>query len=240
MKHAVVLCLTLAFASSLAHAQIGPKFAEQNTLRVLTTSTPIYPRSLIEIGVSKGTTRVVLDVDEKGILTDWLVTAYSRREFADAAMAAVKEWKFEPMKLRGETVPAQVEVVFSFEAGQCVISMDLATSLMARMASLMQDGGYRPSRLKELDQIPVPVQAIAPIFPETLMKQGVYGQVVVEFYIDEAGTIRMPAVISADHDVLGSFAIQAVRQWKFEPPLRGGKPALARVRQTFNFARSQS
>lgn len=240
MKHVVALCLTLALASTLANAQIGQKVPEQTSLRVLATATPIYPRSLIEIGVSKGTSRVVLDVDEKGTLTDWLVTAYSRREFADSAVAAIKDWKFEPMLLHGQPVPAQVEVLFTFEAGQCVISMDLTTSIMARVAGLMQDGAYRPSRLKELDQIPVPVQAVAPMFPESLMKQGVYGQVVVEFYIDEGGQIRMPAVISADHDVLGSFAIQAVRQWKFEPPLRGGKPALARVRQTFNFARSQS
>jgi outer membrane biosynthesis protein TonB len=45
----------------------------------------------------------------------------------------------------------------------------------------------------------------------------------------------MPVVISADNERLGWSAIVALEQWRFDPPLRKGKPVLVRSTQTFRF-----
>jgi hypothetical protein len=45
----------------------------------------------------------------------------------------------------------------------------------------------------------------------------------------------VPAVSTADHEELGVPAAAAVRTWKFEPPLRHGRPVVACSCQVFNF-----
>jgi TonB family protein len=64
---------------------------------------------------------------------------------------------------------------------------------------------------------------------------GVGGKVTVDFFVDESGKTRMPVVAGRSDDSLAGFAIAAVKQWRFEPPTRGGIPVLVRVSQDFNF-----
>jgi TonB family protein len=59
--------------------------------------------------------------------------------------------------------------------------------------------------------------------------------VVVDFYIDETGAVRMPYVTGRPHTLLANLAVDAVRQWKFEPPTRNGTPVLVHARQVFHF-----
>jgi TonB family protein len=60
--------------------------------------------------------------------------------------------------------------------------------------------------------------------------------VTVEFYIDEQGRVRMAAVPrEAADDIYSAAAVAAVEQWRFEPPLRKGKPVLVLVEQLFRF-----
>jgi outer membrane biosynthesis protein TonB len=57
----------------------------------------------------------------------------------------------------------------------------------------------------------------------------------VDFFIDETGSVRMPAVSANDDVHLTALAIDALRQWKFEPPTHNGRPVLAKAVQVFNF-----
>ena len=142
-----------------------------------------------------------------------------------------------PAKLRGEPVGATVELDFNFESqGTLVVSQTSIDNLQARLLQLMA-GAYvfRPCSLKELDRIPTPIFTVSPIYPRELADKGVKGRVVITFYIDETGTVRMPAGSVDDDSRLISLAIAALRQWRFEPPTRSGKPVLVAAEQTFNF-----
>jgi TonB family protein len=68
----------------------------------------------------------------------------------------------------------------------------------------------------------------------------VHGTVIVDFFIDENGKLRMPAIQRADHDELASLAVAAMLQWKFEPPTRQGVPVLVRAKQVFHFGPQKS
>jgi TonB family protein len=60
--------------------------------------------------------------------------------------------------------------------------------------------------------------------------------VTVEFYIDEQGNVRMAAVPrESAGDIYAAAAVAAVEQWRFEPPLRKGRPVLVLAQQEFNF-----
>ena len=61
------------------------------------------------------------------------------------------------------------------------------------------------------------------------------GRVTVDFYITEDGTVRLPSVSPYDDSQLTALAIDALRQWKFEPPTHNGNPTLVKATQVFSF-----
>jgi TonB family protein len=71
---------------------------------------------------------------------------------------------------------------------------------------------------------PKELHTIIPAYPEELRQRGVKGQVGLEVAVDEKGTAIQVKVAKPLHPYLDFAAVQAVRQWTFEPAVRGGKP----------------
>jgi len=187
--------------------------------------------------VREGQVCVAFSVDESGRVDDCLPIAYTHAEFARVAAAAVRNWTFEPARLRGDPVATATEVTMNFEVqGTVVVSLTSSEALAAWLNSLHRDGeNYFPRTLRELDRIPTPITAPAPAYPRALVEQGRSGTVTVNFYIDETGAVRLPAVSSSDNMELAALAIVALHQWKFEPPTCKGVPVLVKANQVFNF-----
>lgn len=207
-------------------------------LRVRQTILPLFPRDLLSEGVMSGRTQIVIDVDEEGKLADWLVVAYTRPEFADAAVAAIRKWEFYPMVVNGSRVASQVMVGFEFEAKGVVLDIRPGTNPLLWSLPGLFNRVYRPCTPQELDRIPMLLTPVDPRslgYTKEMEQRGITGSATVEFYIDESGVVRMPAVIEADFPELGHLAVLAVRQWTFEVPTSRGKPVLAHVRQRFDF-----
>ncbi len=61
------------------------------------------------------------------------------------------------------------------------------------------------------------------------------GSVVLEFFIDADGRVRLPVVLSAPGNAYAHAALAAVRNWRFAGPRVDGKPASVRVRWSFAF-----
>jgi periplasmic protein TonB len=238
MKRYPALLLGLGLLCAGADgAQAPARPPEWQSLKIFQTVEPIFPLQLQQLSVTSGEARVVINVDGTGKLDEYLVVGYTMPEFADVAVRAIKQWKFEPAKLRGEPVGATVELSFHFESqGTLVVSQTVIDNLQARLLQLMPGAyAYRPCSLKDLDKIPTPIYTVSPIYPRELAEKGVKGKVVIGFYIDETGAVRMPAGSIEDNSELIALAIAALRQWRFEPPTRNGKPVLVAAQQTFNF-----
>lgn len=236
MKQLLLMIAVVVSLPCAAGAEPDRRTPDQfRALRAHQTVQPTFPRTLIDRGVVHGFARVVIDVDATGRLADWLVVGYSRREFSESAVAAVREWTFDPMIANGQPVPSQVLLAFNFEAKGVVISISADTPAIELMAPSLFEKNYGPCTMRDLDGIPEPRATLKAPYPAELHKRGVQGTVVVEFYIDESGVVRMPAVVSADFPELGDLAIEAVRSWSFAPPTRRGAPVLVHARQKFNF-----
>lgn len=236
MKKAVILSAFVALAVSGLHAQTGAAVLERQSLRVHQSVLPIFPRAMLDQGINSGDVRIVLDVDEIGQLSEWLVVGYTHRDFADSVVLAIKRWSFEPMRVHGETVPSQVELDFNFKSTGVVVSSVGPDTLMANLFRWQTERPeYWPRTLRDLDRIPIPLVADAPVYPTELAEKGVSGEATVEFYIDESGAVRMPAVADADFYELGALAVQAVGAWSFEPATVHGNPVLVKARQLFRF-----
>jgi protein TonB len=77
------------------------------------TPPPDYPYDLKRQGVS-GVVAVATVIDETGVVTSCSVTKSSNAEFEEAAMAAVKRWKFKPAQKDGVPVKMKVTIPIRF------------------------------------------------------------------------------------------------------------------------------
>lgn len=73
-------------------------------------------------------------------------------------------------------------------------------------------------------EAPKPIHQVTPVYPNELRQQGVEGEVELQFKVDEKGIVQYAEVLKSLHPYLDYAAVQALKQWKFEPPLRKGKP----------------
>jgi beta-lactamase regulating signal transducer with metallopeptidase domain len=117
-----------------------------------------------------------------------------------------------------------------------------ATSVSADIPTSTPSGG-KVLDLSEVDQIPVALKQVPPVYPAELRKAGVMGEVLVGMVVDEQGYVGDVKILhpkelkdgrTADIGGVKVFldndqrfeqvAMDAVRQWKFSPGLKGGKP----------------
>lgn len=226
------------FSAGVAGAQMPEPTSTPQSLQILQMVTPIFPRELSNIGVRNGEAIVVIGVDAAGKLDEWLVIGYTYPEFADAAVTAIKQWKFKPARLRGEPVSCTVELSIHYKTeGVQVVSQGATDYFTNRLLTQIDKGFvYRPRTLRELDRIPTPITIVKPAYTRALADLGVKGSVRIEFYIDETGAVRLPAAASGENFNLAGLAIPALSQWKFEPPTFQGKPVLVKASQVFTFA----
>jgi len=229
----LVLCGTLA---TRPYAAPRGSVDENAGMAINQTEVLVYPFSMTLSGILSGEARVVISVDATGQLNDALVVGYTHAAFADAAVKALKRWTFEPARVHGAARASRAHVLFTFknDSGVMVQSLPGMTD-----ATALRSGGaryiYLACQLRDLDRIPIPVQVV----PPTPAKSGLHGAkrtVTVEFYIDEEGRVRGPAIDREEpDDAYAAAAVAAVEQWRFEPPVRKGRPVLVLARQDFNF-----
>lgn len=89
--------------------------------------------------------------------------------------------------------------------------------------------------LSDLDQKPRVVYQPAPIYPPELARKGMQGTVYILFIVDKNGRARDLKVQKSTHPAFNNPALKAVKQWKFEPGKRKGKPVQFRMRVPITF-----
>jgi len=68
------------------------------------------------------------------------------------------------------------------------------------------------------------VKKVEPVYPEIAIISRIQGDVVLEATTDINGRVQDIRIIKSDHPILEKSAIDAVRQWVYEPYLVNGRP----------------
>ncbi len=89
--------------------------------------------------------------------------------------------------------------------------------------------------LAEIDQKPRAVFQAAPLYPAELRGKKVEGVVTLIFVVDETGKVQTPRLEKSSHPAFEKPALDAVRQWKFEPAIRAGQRVSCRMRVPIRF-----
>jgi len=74
-----------------------------------------------------------------------------------------------------------------------------------------------------LDDPPRARLQCAPVFPHEARRQGVSGEVVVEFVVDEEGRVLAPRVIRSSREMFEEPTLRAVAKWSFHPGRSSGR-----------------
>ena len=207
------------------------------SVKIEQTYVPWLSPVLLGRGITEGKAVLVLDVSPEGKITDSLVLGSTDKEVARFCLRLLQDWNITPARIDGQPVAAQVELTMDLTAQGAVISRTAFDMVDDRNRQITGNPiKYERSLVRALDQRPAPLATVMPRYAKDAEKQGVRGKVQVRFFIDEQGTVRMPAVEPGAQPYLADAALTAVRDWKFAPPTSKGRPVLVAASQEFDFS----
>ena len=91
---------------------IEPTDTDNTPCTIIEKTPPRFPTRMLKDGAAHGIVKMLLHVSSTGELTDTLVTAFTRKPFADEALHAVGKWKFNPGKAKGEPIDTIINLTF--------------------------------------------------------------------------------------------------------------------------------
>jgi TonB family protein len=159
------------------------------------------------------------------------------------AIDAVKKWKYQPGTREGKPIDTAVEIKVGFNLEEVKDKKIKQTELMnngtATISAVPKPGVHKiwineqtidrvfnPPSFSEYgyNDPPEPINPVLPEYPRELIRTGIQGTVVLQVDIFKDGEIRKIKVVKSLSDGLDEAAINAVKQWKFRPGRKDGKP----------------
>lgn len=175
---------------------------------------PTYPPAMRRFGLGAEVT-VDFIVDTDGSVKNAYVAQSNNPRFDDAAVEAVRQWKFEPGTKGGRPVAShqQIPIVFTLNGGG-----DEAFQIFERGSQ-----SKLPPELR-FDTPPKFRNVQLPIYPYALWKDGVTGKARVGIVIGRNGRVEQVKVLQADRPEFGLALAAAAERFVFEPALKDGNP----------------
>lgn len=133
---------------------------------------------------------------------------------------------------------AQLELALGGGAGDGPGTGDLAIDLskFTRIGQDASDAADALFSLADLDQAPRVVHQPSPVLSPDVTKRAP-GTAHVLFVVEADGRVAQPVVQNSTDPVFERPALAAVKQWRFEPGRRNGKPVRFRMRVPITFPR---
>ncbi len=190
---------------------------------------PIYPEIALQAAI-QGIVIVEVATDIYGrVQQARVITGHPLLN--DAAVTAVKQWIYEPLMISGVPKPALFTVTVTF-----VMAGEEGKSAGASLMKGEEEGIRRVAA----NQRPKLIKQVKPIYPEIAALAAIQGNVVIEAVTDIYGRVQQTRVISG-HPLLNDAAVNAVKQWIYEPCIENGKPVpvVFAVTVTFRLGQDQ-
>jgi len=168
---------------------------------------PVYPK-IARQGRVEGTVIVEAKADEQGNVIDARILR-SIPLLDQAALEAVKQWKYEPMVIDGKPH----KVVFTVTVRFVLDELEKRAYTKFAEGAVKAEGDIKP---------PVLIKEVAPVYPEVARLAEVEGVVILGVKADEEGKIK-DVIVLRSIPLLDQAAIDAVKQWVYEPKVIDGK-----------------
>ena len=158
-----------------------------------------------------------------------------------AATSALMQWRFAPPA--AAPAIARLSAQFDLAAGQAIAGPAQPLSGFAGTAGAQMSTFVARREAPENDgtlrvggviKPPTKIVNVAPIYPQEAKDARVQGVIIIETVVDEAGAVKEAWVLKSI-PLLDEAALEAVRQWRYEPTLMNGVPRPVRMTVTVNF-----
>jgi TonB family protein len=148
-----------------------------------------------------------------------------------AAIASLRQWRFDPPA----GAPAVVRVPIYFDV----------VGRRTTFGSIRPMSGYAPHvtavppsdvlKVGGAIKTPTKLVSVPPRYPADAIEAKVEGEVVLDVVVDANG-VPTDVQVSKGVPMLDAAAIEAVRQWRYEPTLMNGVPVPVAMTVTVNFS----
>jgi TonB family protein len=154
---------------------------------------PIYPKEAQEAHIS-GQVMIQASTDINGNISDTKVVE-GPEQLREAAVTAIRQWKYEPFIMDGKAKPIHLTVIVSF--------------------NLQSKPKDEPINLASKNH-PNLIKKVEPKYPVEAFKKNIQGKVVIEATTDPEGNVVDVKVVDGVEG-LNEAAAEAIKQWKYEP-----------------------
>ena len=168
--------------------------------------------------------------DNKGRVQEVKVLS-SIPELDQAAIDAVKQWVYEPMLIDGKPhgVTFTITCRFSLDNEKMGKTFEGGVSGTDQKPAVRAMGDIKPPKL---------VKIVEPVYPEIAKQSQVEGVVILEATTDIYGKVINTKVLRSI-PLLDQAAIDAVKQWVYEPMIMDGEPRGVMFTVTCTFKRDE-
>jgi len=195
---------------------------------------PRFPAMAEDQGIWTGLATVAVAWEGDGSPSDVVVLRDNDPSFGNAAREAASQWRRPPS-------PGVREVtVYELKFMKFGVVVSRSNMVSARTAE-KQALDPAPLRVPSSGQLDTPLKAISqpmPEFPAAAKGHWDEARVVVEFYVDENGRVRAPAIREATAPEFATEALNVLQRWQYETPRKNGQPAVMTERWAFQFRKS--
>jgi TonB family protein len=172
---------------------------------------PLYPEQAPQARI-EGTVVIFAEVNSSGFPENLRVLRSLGHGLHQEALEAVQLWRFEPFRENGKSIRVATFIPLSFEltpAGQGPANTPSENSIFR------VNEGIRPPMVRS---------RVAAIYTEAARNAKREGTVILYAEIKATGEIGNLQVLRTLGEGLDEAAVDAIKQWKFDPALKDGKP----------------
>lgn len=210
----VFLGLLLPATASLA-AVVAPK--PVNMVQ------PVSPPELAHQGID-GTAVVMMRIDAKGVVTDATVVSANEPGFGEAAVAAAKQWTFQPATRDGQPIAIKVQQPFNFPAPAnrklCALA---GREVFGELTEVVVE-------TSDLDAAPILLNWPETTFPAELAGSRRAPVITVSFVLTPTGQAVNPEIEGDKDEEFAMPVLSSLVMSRWEPPQQAGKPVHARMK----------
>jgi len=155
---------------------------------------------------------------------------------ADAAVRAVKKWKFKPFIKNGKPVKVATKLPIDFAFAGPIHKEKVPHVEENAATGATVAGGEAPKRVRVASGVTTGllVYKVQPIYPVEARRAHIQGVVVLQARISKEGRITDLQLISGPKE-LADAAIGAVQQWRYRPYMLMGEPMEVETQIQVNF-----
>lgn len=179
---------------------------------------PLYPGEAKEKKIG-GAVILLIVVKKDGVVGDIKIlrSSVANLGFEKSSTEAVKQWRYKPATYKDEPVDVYLTIQITFEINEKKQNENDTHPQQEPLIAGVGGVTY-PER--------IPSNYVKPLAPDIALKKKIKERIILKIVVKRNGTVGDIEVLSAPDSEYGfkDKAIDYVKQWKYKPAMKDGKP----------------